>query len=298
MAPSTSNNPTTSTTLTVIASGLAATSNPGSRPDNPGDPIPAAALAYAIETRVLASLALAVVMAQMGQGIALDGSEEDKVCEVEYTGVMQGLRAVARIMSTGFEKACEAVLNVINDSLERVIQCDRHFIEGASSTLMKWIWAVQPAVDGLGCPGMAQIHLQSDARWDGMKIVWEILDPYSRGDADAPQTDPLQDIIIRAFTAAWGPTELAVITVHEQLAPLVDEYVHPGQESFPLGSLQCDLRLCSGDTQHGPGPSSCADPGCAGNLGSPAGHSCRSPLTSSSDWASCPAGSTNRGSGC
>ena len=169
-------------------------------------------------------------MAQMGQGVALDGGEEDKVRKAEYAGVMQGLHTVARIMSTGFEKACEAILDVINNSLERVIQRDQHFIEGASSTLMKWIRAVQPAIDGLGCPGMAQIRLRSDARQDGMKIVREILDPYSGGDANAPQTDPLQDIIIRAFAAARGPTELAIITVHEQLAPLVDEYIHPGQE--------------------------------------------------------------------
>ena len=166
----------------------------------------------------------------MGQGVTLDGGEEDKVHEAEYAGVMQGLHAVARIMSTGFEKACEAVLDVVNDSLERVIQRDRHFIEGASSTLMKWIRAIQPTIDGLGCPSMAQICLRSDAHRDWMKIAHEILDPYSRGDANALQTDPLQDIIIQAFAAAREPTELAVITVHEQLAPLVDEYVHPGQE--------------------------------------------------------------------
>ena len=103
-APSTFNDATTLTTPTVIALGLAATSNPGSRADNPGDPIPATALAYAIETRVLASPALAVVMAQMGQGIALDGGEEDKVREAEYAGVMQGLHTIARIMSTGFRE--------------------------------------------------------------------------------------------------------------------------------------------------------------------------------------------------
>ena len=237
-------------------------------------------------------------MVQMGQAIALDGGEEDKVREAEYAGVMQGLHAVARIMSTGFEKACEAVLDVVNDSLENVIQHNRNFIEGASSTLMKWIQAVQPTVDGLGCPGTAQIRLRSDARQDGMKIAWEILDPYSGGDANTPQTDPLQDIIIQAFATARKPTELAVITVHEQLVPLVDKYIHPGQESFPVGSLQCDLRLCSGDTQHGPGSSGCADPGRAGNLGSLPGHSRGSPLTSSSDWTSCPAGSTHRDSGC
>ena len=228
--PSTSHDPTTSTTPTVKALGPGETSNPGSSLGNLRDPNSAAALAYAIESRVLASRALAVVMAQMGQGIALDGGEEDKVHEAEYAGVMQGLHTVARIMSTGFEKACEAVLDVVNDSLENVIQRDRNFIEGASSTLMKWIRAIQPAVDSLGCLGTAQIRLWSDARWDGMKIAWEILDPYSGGDANAPQTDPLQDIIIRAFAAARQPTELAVITVHEQLVPLVDEYVHLGQE--------------------------------------------------------------------
>ena len=230
VAPSTSNDPTTSTTPTVKASGPGETSNPGSRLGNLRDPNPAAALAYAIESRVLASPALAVVMAQMGQGVALDSGEEDKVREAEYAGVMQGLHTIARIMSTGFEKACEAILDVVNDSLENVIQRDRNFIEGASSTLMKWIRAVQPTIDGLGCPGMAQIRLRSDARRDRMKIAREILDPYSGGDANASQTDPLQDIIIRAFAAAREPTELAVITVHEQLAPLVDEYVHPGQE--------------------------------------------------------------------
>ena len=96
----------------------------------------AAALASAIETRVLASPALAVVMAQMGQGIACDGDEEDKVHEEDYAGVMQGLHAVARIMSTSFEKASVAVQGIVGEALEKVIQRNRRFIEGASSTLM------------------------------------------------------------------------------------------------------------------------------------------------------------------
>ena len=53
--PSTSNDPTTLTTPTVKASGLGETSNPGSCLGNLRDPNPAAALAYAIESRILAS---------------------------------------------------------------------------------------------------------------------------------------------------------------------------------------------------------------------------------------------------
>ena len=168
-------------------------------------------------------------MAQMGQGVACDGGEEDKAREAEYAGVMQGLHAIARIMSAGFVKVSDAVQAIVSGSLQDIIKRDRNFIEGPSSTLMRWIWAVQPAIDGLGKSGMAQVRLRSDARRDGMKVAQEVLNPYG-AETDKPQMDPLQDIIIRAFTAARRPTELAVIEVHEQLAPLTDEYVPPGQE--------------------------------------------------------------------
>ena len=100
-------------------------------------------------TSQLASPALAVVMAQIGPGIALDGGEEDKTLQEEYQSIMRGLQGVARIMSTGFEKASSAVQDVVNRSLARVIRHDLHFIEGASSMLMRWVRAVQPAIDSL-----------------------------------------------------------------------------------------------------------------------------------------------------
>ena len=117
---------------------------------------------------------------------------------------MKGLRAVARIMSTGFEKASEDVQEVVSGALEKVVLRDRHFIEGASSNLMRWIRAVQPAINSLGWGAMAEICLRSDARRDGMKIAWEILNPYGVGEPGASPTDPLQDIIVRAFAVAQG----------------------------------------------------------------------------------------------
>ena len=132
-----------------------------------------------------------------------------------------------------------------------------------------------------------------------MKIVREILDPYSGGDANTPQTDPLQDIIIRAFAAARGPTELAVITVHEQLAPLVDEYVHPGQERvFLSGAFNVICAYVQEIRSMVLGQAVVPTQVVPGIWGARQGSSRRSPLTSSSDWASCPAGSTHRGSGC
>ena len=123
--PSTSSNPTTGTTpapnpTSATAPG-APSDNPGGPPDDSNVPDPTAALAYAIQARVLASPALAVVMAQIGSGFALDGGEEDKTLQEEYQGVMRGLRGVARIMSTGFEKVSLAVQSVVNRSLSGVI---------------------------------------------------------------------------------------------------------------------------------------------------------------------------------
>ena len=186
---------------------------------------------------MLASPALAVAMAQMGQGVALDGGKEDKARHEEYARVMKGLQAVTRIMSTGFEKASRAVQEIVSGTLEKVVLRDRRFIEGASSNLMRWIRAVQPAIDGLGWGVMAELRLRSDARRDGMKVAREILNPYGVGEPGTVQTDLLQDIIVRAFAAAREPTELAIIEVHEQLAPLTSEFVPPGHERVFLAGV-------------------------------------------------------------
>ena len=99
VTPSTSSDPTTGTTpqpnlSTGIAPG-APSSNPGGVPTGSADPDPTSALAYAIQARVLASPALALVMAQIGPGFALDGGEEDKDRQKEYAAVMRGLQGVA-----------------------------------------------------------------------------------------------------------------------------------------------------------------------------------------------------------
>ena len=133
-------------------------------------------------------------------------------------------------MSTGFEKASSAVQSVVNKSLSGVIRRDLHFIEGASSTLMRWIWAVQPAIDSLDRLPETQLRLWSDTRRDGMQIAREILDPYDVGGVDNPNLDPLHEIIVRAFAAAQTPTEEAISEVHDHIAPLVEQHIPPGQE--------------------------------------------------------------------
>ena len=140
-------------------------------------------------------------------------------------------------MSVGFVKASRAVQEVVNGTLEKVVSRDCHFIEGASSSLMRWIQAVHPAIDGLGWGAMAELRLRSDTRRDGMRVAREILNPYGMGEPGAVQSDPLQDIIIRAFAAARQPMELAMIEVHEELAPVTSEFVPPGQERVFLAGV-------------------------------------------------------------
>ena len=233
VTPSTSSDLTTKMTPTTnphtgTASG-APSGDPGVTPKDSASPDPTSALAYAIQSRVLASPALAVVMAQIGPGFALD-DREDKEWQEEYQGIMRGLRGVARIMSDGFEKATADVQAVVNQSLAGVIRHDIHFIEGASSTLMKWVRAVQPAIDSLDRPVEVQGRLRREAHRDGMQIAREVLSPYDVAGADDPNLDPLHEIIVRLFAAARAPIEKAIIAVHDQLAPLTEEHVPPGQE--------------------------------------------------------------------
>ena len=50
------------------------------------------------------------------------------------------------------------------------------------------------------------------------------------GGVDDPNLDPLHKIIVRAFAVARTPTEQAIVEVHEQLAPLMEQHISPGQE--------------------------------------------------------------------
>ena len=237
VVPSTSGDTTTRTTPTKNPSTGTApgapSGDPEATPEGSAVPNPTSALAYAIQSRVLASPALAVVMAQIGPGFALDNTE-DKERRKEYKGVMRGLRGVARIMSVGFEEATADVQAVVNRSLAGVIRQEVHFIEGASSTLMKWVRAVQPAIDSMDRPVNQQGRLRGEARRDGMLIAREMLSPYDVTGADDRNLDPLHEIIVRSFAAARAPTEKAIIAVHDALAPLAEEHVPPGQERIFL----------------------------------------------------------------
>ena len=90
VAPSTSSDLATGATTTPNPSTGTApgapTGNPGGASDASTPPDLSAALAYAIQARVLASPALAVVMAQIGPGFALDGGEEDKTLQSGVPG--------------------------------------------------------------------------------------------------------------------------------------------------------------------------------------------------------------------
>ena len=237
VVPSTSGDTTTRTTPTKNPSTGTAPGAPSGDPEATTEgsavPNPTSTLAYAIQSRVLASPALAVVMAQIGPGFALDNTE-DKERWKEYKGVMRGLRGVARIMSVGFEAATADVQAVVNRSLAGVIRQEIHFIEGASSTLMKWVRAVQPAIDSMDRPVNQQGRLRGEARRDGMLIAREMLSPYDVTGADDRNLDPLHEIIVRSFAAARAPTEKAIIAVHDALAPLAEEHVPPGQERIFL----------------------------------------------------------------
>ena len=251
VTPSTSSDPTTGTAPTTNPHTGTAPGAPSGDPDavteDSAGPDPTSALAYAIQSRVLASPALAVVMAQIGPGFALDATEDEER-QKEYQGVMRGLRGVARIMSDGFEKATADVQAVVNQSLAGVIRHDIHFIEGASSTLMKWVRAVQPAIDSLDRPHDVQGRLRREARRDGMQIAREVLSPYDVAGADDPNLDPLHEIIVRSFAAARAPIEKAIIAVHDQLAPLAEEHVPPDDSDALLAPLRttADLTFGSG----------------------------------------------------
>ena len=213
---------------------ITSTSSFGTGGTNPGPPGPSTPLATVVQARVLASPALAIAMAQFSRENPMqDINSNNNKPHKDYKGIIEGLNAVAKVMSTGFEEACVAVQETVNQALETATAHDRQFIKEASTSLIQWVRAVQPAMDCIGRPLHEHTQLLDSARQAGMRITRKILGFFT-GEDDGEQTNPLSDIMVRAFAAARAPTDKAVASLHEQLPDLADQFIPPGQEGVFL----------------------------------------------------------------
>ena len=155
-------------------------------------------------------------MAQIQESLSAGNptdTDDEKAQLDAYKGVMQGLHAATWTLSARYKKACIEVQGIVKQSLEGITAKDHDFIAGASSALHQWVKAVQPKIDCLGKSMAKQSHQLKDARKAGMEITKDILSLCPKEDNMA-MADPLNDVMVQAFTVAQRHTEEAFVALH------------------------------------------------------------------------------------
>ena len=190
--------------------------------------------------RALTSPALAITMAQIQEATANsddnDDTNEEKARLDAYKGVMRGLHKASHTLSEGYQWACLEVQGLVNQSLSLSTEKDCRFVEEASTALRRWVKAVQLEIDCLGKSVAEQSCLLEDAWKAGIEITKEILALYPPEGKKEP-TDPLHDLMIRAFNAAQKHIEEAFLCLHHKLPALVHQHVPPAQASVFLAAI-------------------------------------------------------------
>ena len=190
--------------------------------------------------QALTSPALAITMAKIQEATATsddnDDTNEEKARLDAYKGVMQGLHEASHTLSEGYQQACLEVQGLVNQSLSLSTEKDHRFMAEASTTLCRWVKAVQLVIDCLGKSVAEQSHLLEDARKVGMEITKEILALYPPEGKKEP-ADPLHDLMIRAFNTAQKHIEEAFLCLHHKLPVLVHQYVPPAQAGVFLAAI-------------------------------------------------------------
>ena len=70
-----------------------------------------------------------------------------------FTGIMEGLKEVCGMMTTGFQRACLDIEAIVQKTLEEATQLNRDFTVAAAQDLDKWTAALWPVLDNAGRVG-------------------------------------------------------------------------------------------------------------------------------------------------
>ena len=92
-----------------------------------------------------------------------------------FTSIMEGLKEVCSMMTTGFQHACLDVEAIVQRTLEEATQLNRDFTVAAAQDLDKWAAALWPVLDNAGVSDTDMEVRQRHAQQTGREISNRIL---------------------------------------------------------------------------------------------------------------------------
>ena len=165
-------------------------------------------------------------------------TDDEKARRDAFQLIMQGFHAATRTLSDSYQQACKEVQNIVWRSMKKSTAMDHMFVWGASATIHRWVWAVQPAMNCMEESLEEQARLLQ-AAWQAGKEAMEdilVLLPVEESPYLTPVM-PKEDILTPALQATRTHMEKAIAAINVQMSALVHRHVLPQQAGVFLASL-------------------------------------------------------------
>ena len=155
-----------------------------------------------------------------------------------FTGVIEGLKEVCSLMTTGFQRACLDVEAIVQKTLEEATWLNCDFTVAAAQDLDKWAAALWPVLDNAGVSDSdieaRQRHAWQTGREVSNRILflpnWMVAGPRTQG-------EPVRTALLESFTVINARCSSSWKEVAAQIPDIMARHILAGQAQVFLNVI-------------------------------------------------------------
>ena len=155
-----------------------------------------------------------------------------------FAGVMNGLKEVCSIMTTGFQCACLDVETIVHKLLEGATQLNQNITEAATQDLNTWASALQPVLDSAGVSDTDMEARRGHARKTGWEIsnrILSLLNPVVRN--QSALGEPVKTALLESFAVANAQCSHSWEVVADRIPDIMTRHVPVDQTQMFLAAM-------------------------------------------------------------
>ena len=147
-----------------------------------------------------------------------------------FTGVIEGLKEVCSLMTTGFQCACLDIEAIVQKTLEGATQPNRDFTMAVAQDLDKWATALRPVLDNAGVSDSDMEVRQRHTRETGWEVSNQILSlPNPMVAGPLTQGEPVRTALMESFTIVNARCSSSWMEVADRIPDIMARHVPASQ---------------------------------------------------------------------
>ena len=147
-----------------------------------------------------------------------------------FTSIIEGLKEVCSLMTTGFQCACLDVEAIVQKTLEGATRPNHDFTVAAAQDLDKWAAALQPVLDNAGVSDSDMEARQRHTRETGREVSNWILSLPNPMVASLPtQGEPVRTALLESFAVVNVQCSSSWKEVADRIPDIMARHVPAGQ---------------------------------------------------------------------